>query len=150
MPEAPNPNPPQPVDPTPFIVPEGTFGTSQNFPLEFALSGKTKRIDLPDNLPDNHSIIVSPGQEVTLTNVDDPSHFVTLNITGSFHVTTFDNGSVLTEYDGRNLLGPTIDNGQLGLVLVTGHFSTIQDSVGNFTQFLEGQGEIVNVIDLLV
>lgn len=147
MPEAPNPNQPQPVDSTPFVVPAFTFSASQDFPLEFEPSGKTKPIDLPDN----HSIVVSPGQEVTLTNVDDPSHSVTLNITGSFHVTPLDNGSVLTEYDGRNLLGdPMIDNGQPGLVLVTGHFSTIQDSDGNFTQFLEGQGQIVNVIDLLV
>src|SRR4051794_1246990 len=125
MPKAPNPNQPQPVDPTPFVADAFTFSASQDFPIEFAPSGKSKFIEFSDD----RSIVLSPGQEVTLTNVDDPSHSVTLNITGSFHQTTLENGSVLTEYDGRNLLGdPMIDNGQPGLVLVTGHFSTITDS----------------------
>jgi hypothetical protein len=150
MPEALNPNQPQPVDPTPFVVDAFSFSASQDFPIEFELSGKSKHLDFSDG----RDIFLSPGQEVTLTNVDDPSHSVTLNITGSFHQTTLENGSVLTEYDGRNLLGdPMImsDNGhQPGLVLVTGHFSTIQDSTGQFVQFLEGQGRVVDVIDLLV
>jgi len=149
MPEALN-HQPQPVDPTPFFVPAFSFSASQNFPIEFELSGKSKHIQFSDV----RSIDLSPGQEVTLTNVDDPSHSVTLNITGSFHNTTLENGFILTEYDGRNLLGdPMIisDNGhQPGLVLVTGHFSTIEDTPGHFVQPLEGQGRVVDVIDLLV
>jgi hypothetical protein len=150
MPEAPNPNQPQPVDSTSFVVPAFSFGLSQDFPIEFEPSGKFKHIAF-DFSPDR-SIDLSPGQEVTLTNVDDPSHSVTLNITGSFHHTTLENGFVLTEYDGRNLLGDDrIDNGQPGLVLAIGHFSTIQDSTtGQIVQFLEGQGRVVDVIDLLI
>jgi hypothetical protein len=146
MPEALNPNKPEPVDTT-FVVDPLVLSESQDFPLEFALSGKSKEIDLPDD----RVIIVSPGLEATLTNLDDPSNSLTLNITGSFHQTTLEDGSVLTEFDGRNLLAdPFIDDGEPGLVLAIGHFSFIVDNQGNLVQPLEGQGQVVNVIDLLI
>jgi hypothetical protein len=94
---------------------------------------------------------VFPGEEATLTNLDDPSHSLTLNITGSFHQTTLEEGSVLTEFNGRNLLAdPFIDDGEPGLVLAIGHFSIIVDSQGNLVQPLQGEGQVVNVIDLLI
>jgi hypothetical protein len=146
MPEALNPNKPDPVDTT-FVVDPFVLSESQDFPLEIALSGKSKTIELSDD----RFIFLSPGLEATLTNLDDPSNSLTLNITGSFHQTTSEDGSVLTEYDGRNLLGdPSIDDGERGLVLAIGHFSTIVDNEGNLVQPLEGQGQVVNVIDLLI
>jgi hypothetical protein len=142
-----NPNQPTDLDTTPFIVPEGTFGTSQNFPLEFALSGQTKTIDLPDN----HSIVVFPGADVTVTNGNDPSHSVTLNITGSDHQTTLENGDVLHELSGRNVVGDfKLDGSEPDLLLIAGNFSYIVDSHNNLVQELEGQGQVVDVIDLLV
>jgi transcriptional regulator with XRE-family HTH domain len=110
--------------------------------LEITLSGKGKTIELPDD----SEILLSPGLKATLTNLDDPSHSVTLNITGSFHQTILEDGSIVTEYNGRNLLAdPFIDNGEPGFVLAIGHF------VDNDSDMLppEGQGQIVNVIDLL-
>jgi hypothetical protein len=146
MPKDPNPNKPSEVDTT-FVVPAFALSESQDFPLEIALSGKSKTIEFSED----SFIFLSPGQQASLTNVNDPSKSVTLGITGSFHQTTLSDGSVLTEYDGRNLLGdPFIDDGEPGLVLAIGHFSTITDSDGNLVQSLEGQGQIVNVIDLLV
>jgi hypothetical protein len=146
MPEALNPNKPEPVDTT-FVVDPLVLSESQDFPLEFALSGKSKEIDLPDD----RFIFLSPGLEATLTNLDDPSNSLTLNITGSFHQTTLEDGSVLTEFDGRNLLAdPFIDDGEPGLVLAIGHFSIIFDAAGNLVQPLQGQGQVVNVIDLLI
>jgi hypothetical protein len=143
---APNPNKPTDVDAT-FVVDPLALSESQDFPLEITLSGKSKTIELSDD----RFIFLSPGQEATLTNLDDPSHSVTLNITGSFHQTTLEDGSILTEYDGRNLLAdPSIDDGEPGLVLAIGHFSTIVDNEGNLVQSLDGQGQIVNVIDLLI
>jgi hypothetical protein len=144
--EALNPNKPTDVDTT-FVVDPLVLSESQDFPLEIVLSGKSKNIELSDD----RFIFLSPGLEATLTNLDDPSNSVTLNITGSFHQTTLENGSVLTEYDGRNLLAdPSIDDGERGVVLAIGHFSTIIDNEGNVVQPLQGQGQIVNVIDLLV
>jgi hypothetical protein len=94
---------------------------------------------------------VFPGLEATLTNLDDPSNSLTLNVTGSFHQTTLEDGSVLTELAGRNLVfDPEIDDGEPGLVLTIGHFSFIVDNQGNLVQPLEGQGQVVNVIDLLI
>jgi hypothetical protein len=146
MPEALNPNKPTPVDTT-FVVDPFVLSESQDFPLEFALSGNSKTIELSDD----RFIFLSPGLEATLTNLDDPSNSLTLNITGSFHQTTLEDGSVLTEYDGRNLLAdPSIDDGEPGLVLAIGHFSTIVDNEGNLVQPLGGQGQVVNVIDLLI
>jgi hypothetical protein len=146
MPEALNPNKPTPVDTT-FVVPPFILSESQDFPLEFALSGKSKTIELPDD----RFILLSPGLEATLTNLDDPSNSLTLNITGSSHQTTLEDGSVLTEFDGRNLLAdPFIDDGEPGLVLAIGHFSIIVDNQGNLVQPLQGQGQVVNVIDLLI
>jgi hypothetical protein len=58
-----------------------------------------------------------------------------------------EDGSIVTEYNGRNLLAdPFIDDGEPGLVLAIGHF------VDNDGDMLppEGQGQIVNVIDLLI
>jgi hypothetical protein len=80
MPEALNPNEPTPVDTT-FVVDPLVLSESQDFPLEIALSGKSKTIELSDD----RFIFLSPGLEATLTNLDDPSNSLTLNITGSFH-----------------------------------------------------------------
>jgi hypothetical protein len=146
MPNAPNPNQPQPVDSTPQFFPPESFSVDQNFTLELVPSGKIKTIDLPGD----HSIVVFPGLEATLTIVDN-SKSVTLSITGADHQTTLENGDVLHELSGRNLAGdPFIDNGQPGLFLVAGHFSYSLHSDGTLAQPLEGQGEMVNVIDLLI
>ena len=141
-----NPNKPEDVNAT-VVVDEFLLSKSQDFPLEIVISGKSKTIELSDD----RIISLSPGLNATLTNLDDPSNALTLNITGSFHQTTLEDGSVLTEYDGRNLLAdPFIDDGEAGFVLAIGHFSTIFDNESNLVQPLEGQGQIVNVIDLLI
>jgi hypothetical protein len=146
MPEAPNPNKPEPVDTT-IVVDKFVLSESQDFPLEIVVSGKSKTIELSDD----RSISVFPGLEATLTNLDDPSNSLTLNITGSFHQTSLEDGSVLTEFDGRNLLAdPQIDDGEPGFVLAIGHFSIIVDNEGTLVQPLQGQGQVVNVIDLLI
>ena len=137
-----NPNKPQDVNAT-VVVDEFLLSVSQDFPLEIVISGKSKTIELSGD----RTISLSPGLKATLTNLDDPSNALTLNITGSFHQTMLEDGSILTEYNGRNLLAdPFIDDGEPGLVLAIGHF------VDNDSDMLpvEGQGQIVNVIDLLI
>jgi hypothetical protein len=58
-----------------------------SFPITESVQGKAKVIELGDRL-----IIVAPAQKATVTNNTDPSKRVTLNITGSFHITLLPNG----------------------------------------------------------
>ena len=63
------------------------------FGVEISGAGKAKTIDLPGD----RFIFTSPGLHATLTNLDDPTKQVTQNITGAFHQTTEQDGSVVTE-----------------------------------------------------
>jgi len=155
MPKAENPHAPQPADQS-FVISAGDLGSNfpSDFPdssIRFDITGKTKTIDLPDG----GQIITAPGQDVTVTNLDNDAS-VTLNITGTTHTTVLDDGSTLYEVDGRNLLAdPFINDGGPGLVLATGHFSYILGPAEPgitppLVQPLEGQGQVVNVFDLLV
>ena len=106
---------------------------------------------------DNRFIFTSPGLKATLTNHQDPSKTVDLSITGTFHQTTLEDGTVLTVANGRNLLAdPFIDDGQPGLVLAIGHFSFAErDTDGDgdldlLVQPLSGQGRVIQLLDLLI
>jgi hypothetical protein len=111
------------------------------FDVELSLTGKGKVIDLPGD----RFIVTSPGLFVTVTNVADPTKNVTLNITGAFHQTTRQDGSVLTVYTGRNLnLDPVA-----GFVLAVGHFSIVTDAGGTIVQPLAGQGQLLDVCEMI-
>jgi hypothetical protein len=90
-------------------------------------------------------IFTSPGLKATLTNLDDPSKQVTLNITGAFHQTTEPDGSIVTVSTGRSLLGDP----QTGFVLAIGNFSFVFDGEGNLIQPLEGQGQLIDACALI-
>jgi hypothetical protein len=106
------------------------------FPVTLSLQGKVKTIELPDR-----SIVIAPGQKVTITNTYTGKQ-VTLNITGSWHVTQLPNGNSVFDVTGRNLLwGGTLTT----LTLTIGNFSFTLDS--NFTEVspLEGYGMLTDV-----
>jgi len=95
-----NPNPPTVVDfsidlPADFAAPGQCA-----FPFRLSLNGKGKTIVLPGG----RFIFTSPGLDVTVTNLDEPSKQVTLNVTGAFHQTTRANGDIVTVVTGRNFL----------------------------------------------
>ena len=147
MPKQPNPNKPTELDPIPIVLPPFSVSEDQDFALEIVVTGKSKTIVHPDD----SFLFLSPGQKATLTNLDDPSKTVTFGVTGSFHQTTLDDGTVVTESHGRSLLfDPLIDDGKPGLVLAIGNFSFAFDAEGDLIEPLNGDGQIVNVIDLLV
>ena len=130
-------NPPEDVDQS-ITIPAGggcAFG------VEIVLSGKGKTIELPGA----RLILTSPGLDATLTNLDDPSKQVTLNITGAFHQTTKQDGSVVTVSTGRSLL---LDP-QAGFVLAIGHFSFVFDAGGNLIQPLAGKGRLIDACALI-
>ena len=111
------------------------------FGVEILLTGKAKTIDLPGD----RFIFTSPGLHATLTNLDDPTKQVTLNITGAFHQTTEQDGSVVTVSTGRSLLFDP----QAGFVLAIGNFSFVFDANGNLIQPLQGQGQLTDACALI-
>jgi hypothetical protein len=131
------PTPPEPVDSTPFQV-DGFC----SFPLLVQFSGKSKTISLPGG----RTLVTSPALNVSLTNVDDPTRQVTLNITGTLLTSEQADGNFLTVARGRNLLGDPV----AGLVLAVGHFSFVNaaDGVTNVVR-LSGTGTLTNVCTLL-
>jgi hypothetical protein len=131
------PNPPTDVVQT-ITIPAGGVCA---FGVEILLTGKAKTIDLPGD----RFIFTSPGLDATLRNLDDPSKQVTLNVTGAFHQTTTQDGSVVTVTTGRSLLFDP----QAGFVLAIGHFSFVFDADQNLIQPLEGQGQLVDACALI-
>jgi hypothetical protein len=129
------PNPPTPVDETPFSFPGCEFS------VLIELSGKAKTIELSGE----RTIFTSPGLNVTLTNEDNPENQVTLNITGAFHQTVRENGDVETVVTGRNL----VFDPEAGFVLAIGRFSFVFDAEGNLVQPLQGTGQLIDVCNLL-
>lgn len=111
------------------------------FPIRVSVSGKTATILLPGN----RLIITAPGQHAVVTNLDDPSKTVTLNIPGASHQTTEQNGDVVTVVTGRNLMGDP----EAGLVLAIGTFSYIFDSEGTLIQPLTGKGTLRDVCAMI-
>jgi len=124
-----------------IVVEPGDFPGSCNFPMQLDLSGKGKAIDLPGEV----LILTSPGLDVTVTNLDDPENQATFNITGSLEQTTLENGNVVTVARGRNfLIDPDADT-----VIAIGNFSFVFDAKGTLIQPLEGEGQLIDVCDLL-
>ena len=121
-----------------ITIPAGEVCT---FGVQLSQSGKAKTIDLPGD----RFIFTSPGLHATVTNLDDSTKQVTLNITGAFHQTTEQNGSVVTVVTGRNLLFDP----QAGFVLAIGRFSFVFDVGGNLIQPLDGQGQLRDVCAMI-
>jgi hypothetical protein len=131
------PNPPEDID---FTIPIPA-GEACAFGVEISGTGKAKTIDLPGE----RFIFTSPGFDATLTNLDDPSKQVTLNITGAFHQTTQGDGSIVMVSTGRSLLGDP----EAGFVLAIGNFSFVFDADGNLIQPLAGKGQLIDACALI-
>jgi hypothetical protein len=82
-----------------FDVPAGGALGCEQFAVRIDLAGKSKSISLG-----GFTIFTSPGMHTTITNLTDTSKSVTLNITGSFHDTTDENGVTREKFAGRNLV----------------------------------------------
>ena len=128
-----------------IVVQPGDFPGSCDFPMQLDFRGKAKTIDLPGEV----FIFTSPGLDVTVTNVTDPDPekqpSATFNITGSLEQTTLENGDVVTVARGRNFL---IDP-EAGTVIAIGNFSFVFDKHANLIQPLEGEGQLIDVCELL-
>ncbi|MGZ5010212.1 MAG: hypothetical protein ACXV74_04545 [Methylobacter sp.] len=125
-------------------LPAGFFNpTNCPFPIRVTVTGNAKSINLPGN---GFIITAAPQQQAVITNLDDPTKTVSLNVQGAFHQSINDVGDNVTVITGRNLAGDP----NAGLVLTIGTFSYIFDSTNTIlVQPLAGQGKLINVCELI-
>jgi hypothetical protein len=139
---------PEPQDDTSFVLTgsEDPTGAQCTFDVLVEPSSNIKVIDVPERTgEEERTISIFPASSYTLTNVDEPENTVTLNTTGAQHQTTLANGDVVTVVTGLNLLG---DPGA-GFVLAKGNFSFVFDENDVLIQELAGEGELIDVCELL-
>jgi len=111
------------------------------FDVQVTVIGKTKTITLPGG----RFILTAPNFYVTFTNLSDPTKSVTLNLTGSEHVSFDANGNQIVMLTGRNgFFDPSI-----GILLLVGNFTAVFDSNGNIIQEPTGNGQVTQVCDLI-
>jgi len=92
-------------------LPAGAVFGECAFPVRFEQNGKAGTITLPGG----RFIFTSPGLDATLTNLNDTTKSVTLNITGTFHQSTDSNGETVTLVV-RRVLAPGVPQHQLRLM----------------------------------
>jgi hypothetical protein len=131
---------PQDVDEEPIDLDSGAVFGNCDFPVRLEYSGKAKTLQLPGE----RFIFTSPELTATLTNLKTEEQ-ETVVITGAFHQTTLENGDVVTQATGRNLLGDP----EAGFVIAVGNFSYVFDAEGNLVQPLTGEGQLIDVCELL-
>jgi len=108
--------------------------------MQLEISDKTKTMEQGNG----GVIITSPGAFATVTNTDNGEQ-ATFNITGSVSTTTEKNGDQVTTLTGRNF---AIDP-EAGTVIAIGSFTFTFDKKGNLVQPLEGEGQLIDVCELL-
>ncbi|HKZ79852.1 MAG TPA: hypothetical protein VJ124_16385 [Pyrinomonadaceae bacterium] len=113
------------------------------FTVMVELNGKAKTIELNGE----RTIFTSPGLTATLTNLDDPASETTIGITGAFHQTIRGNGDTEFVVTGRNLLIGV--DPEAAFVLTIGTFSFTFDPAFNVVGPLTGNGQVINVCELL-
>jgi hypothetical protein len=100
--------PPTAADPTPFTI-EGF--------CEFAILAENPGKEKTIALPGGRTILIFPGFEITLTNLENGRR-ETFSNTGTFHLRTLENGDLEFVAVGRNVVGAP----GAGLDLVIGRF----------------------------
>ena len=136
----PNGGKPTDVSEEPINLDPGAVFDNCAFPIRLEYSGKAKTLQLPGE----RFIFTSPELTATLTNLESGTQ-ETVVITGAFHQTTLENGNVVPEATGRNLLGDP----RAGFVVAVGNFSYVFDAEGTLDQPLTGDGQLINVCELL-
>jgi hypothetical protein len=111
------------------------------FDVEVTITGKGGEI----NLPNGGLILTAPTLYGTFTNVSDTTKSVTLNITGTGHVSYDENGDTIYTLTGRNgWIDPSI-----GLLLMIGNFTLVLDTSGSVISGPTGTGTIIDICGLI-
>jgi hypothetical protein len=145
---SPKASPPQDVcagQPSPCAFPGFPPPDACPFPIKLEFFGKTHVRELPGG----RLIINSPAQNVIVTNLDDPSKQVTLNTTGSGHLSFGPNGEQLWVVTGRNLLYDPIVEPHLALT--KGRFTFVLPADGSIPPLepRAGKGNVTDVCTLV-
>ena len=90
-------------------------------------------------------IVTGPATFGTFTNLSDPTKNVTLNITGVFHPSSDQNGNTIVRVTGR---GPPEDPSS-GPLLLAGEFTLVFDPQGNIISGPTGNGQTINICQLI-
>jgi hypothetical protein len=131
--------PPTPPDPSFQILPASPSTCTFDVRLDF--TGKVKFVPLPGN----RLIAIFPGQFTTVTNLANGKS-VTLNTTGSTHLTFTADGGLIGTGTGRNL----VSDPNIQLSFVVGNFSYAFDGDNNLIQpFTLQGGEVTSICTLL-
>jgi hypothetical protein len=111
------------------------------FDVQLSVTGRSSVI----NLPSGGLIITAPDVYGTLTNLSDPTKSVTLNFTGSVHISFDQNGDTIYMMTGRN----QVEDPSFGLLLLVGDFTLVVDSNGNLISGPTGNGQITNICTMI-
>jgi hypothetical protein len=127
--------------PDPVLDRETNIVGACAFPVLLEETGKQKLIELP-------GIMIFPGLKGTLTNLADTENQVTLVEPGTGRVTPLENGDLLVEATGRNVLVVTGEGifqtiGRVEFTLAPPY------DVGSELTILENQGQLIDVCALL-
>jgi hypothetical protein len=134
-----NPNAGRPEDFTQDVI--LLAGQGCQFDTSISIEGTIKELNVGDR-----TIFIGPRARATVTNLEEPSNQVTLDIPGSFHLTELSDGTVVYDVDGRNLLwGGTLPT----VTLTIGTFTFALDPSGNEVQALEGHGQTIDVCAMI-
>jgi hypothetical protein len=112
-----------------------------SFDLQVTLTGRGGVISLPSG----GLIMTGPGLYGTFTNLSDPTKSVTLNITGTFHISFDENGNTIYMATGRN----GFSDPSVGGLLLIGDFTFVYDSNGNLISGPTGTGTITDICGLI-
>ena len=115
-----------------------------NFPVNWTGTGKSSIITLPGD----RLVVTAPKQATVVTNLDDPSKSVTLNVTGVLHASFGPQGEVMVVATGRNLLADPNAN---IMILTIGTFKYIFDPSTGFPDLIDlsGEGQLIDVCAMI-
>ena len=121
----------------------GTFTITGvcSFDVQATTTGKAGTITLRNG----DLILTGPDFNATFTNLSDPTKSVTLNQTGSLHISFDANGNQILMLTGHN----GFVNPSLGILNLIGNFTVVFDSNGNLIQGPTGNGQSMNICDLI-
>ncbi len=118
-----------------------TFPGICGFDVQLTATGRSSVI----NLPSGGLIITAPDVYGTFTNLSDPTKSVTLNLTGAGHISFDQNGDTIYRLTGRS----EAEDPSFGLLLLVGDFTFVVDSNGNIIEGPTGNGQIINICEMI-
>ncbi|CCQ45076.1 putative uncharacterized protein [Pseudarthrobacter siccitolerans] len=112
------------------------------FPVQLVVTGKSNFVDLPGD----RFFVGSPGQVLTVTNLDTGEQ-VTYLITGTTHATVQADGTTVFKVTGLNVVfNPReVKSEEMGIFVLEGNFTFALTSKGTESSPYSGIGDVTDV-----